>query len=450
MTLATDVRNRIKAISTRKDVRVETRRLGRGLKKQWLLDYARDEHKLPDEIIDFYAEFDGFEFAWQSNGLIDDPRGRARGVVRMSKLDDLMWREREGFELMPLDNVYNGDRGVFLVRQGGEIRAGFATQGVKNLENVRWFDSFTHLLTDMCDRGFLPYELGDIDVVDAVREKLSQPPPKVRSKLVAGTRVFGAKIKTSDFGLPRRGTVRELVKGSNGKTYADIDWDWGDRSFTRQNLLATVAPDAYEQIRTQDLREVDPEVLRQLLDQFGYNVASAMYVDRDPDKPVRFSCQSIYWLADVSRATPLAGYREWVGQQVTAIEGQPDPNRAGNVEAQSPYVGADSTIPMTGRFGGSEFSMFHSDVDLHRLARSMVESVVLRWLRTPKEDAYAKVVALVKRMKFERKDNPISSFIRKVDPKKPPSLCPVPLWADSETKAKSLGLVGGPVYYTHD
>jgi len=448
MTLAIDVRNCIKAISKRKDVRVEHRKLGRECKKQWRLEYARDEHKLPDEIVDFYAEFNGFEFAWQSNGLLADPRSRARGVARMLNLDDLMWSKRDGFELMCLDNRWCGDRGLFLVRRDGEIRAGFATNDVNSLDKVRWLGSFTQLLTNMCERGFLPYEIEDEGLLNAVREKLLQPPPKSRPKFVAGTRVFAAKVKTEGFSLSRRGTIREVVVGTNGKKYAKIDWDYGDQSFTRADLLALVAEDAYEQIRTQDLRSVDSKVLRQLLDQFDYNVGSSLYIDGDPKKSVGFTCESFYWFADVSRATPLEGYLEWVGKQLDAIAGLPDQNKVDAEKAEGIYADARVSIPLTGRFGGDSFSMFHDTVDVRRFARALVESAALRWLRTPKEDVYAKVVALLDRVGIDADNNPLSRFFRGIDRNNPPNLLAVSHWNDFETRAQALGL-DGQIYSYH-
>lgn len=434
-TLATQVRDRIKAISRRKDVRVEYRKLGRALKKQWLLDYAIDEHKLPREVVDFYAEFDGFEFAWRSNGLLDDPRDRARGVIRMKKLDDLMWRERKGYEEMQLDNFYSGI-GLMLIREHGIIRAGYLSREAKSIADIHWFESFSDMLQSVCRRGFLPFELDD-PLVAAVQDRLATP-CKLKHKLIVGARVYGEKVKTEGFGLDRRGTIAEIVTGTNGQPYARVEWDLGDVSWTRVRLLAGIAEDSYERVRTRDVREVPPDVIDPLLDQFSHNVGSCLYMDADPEKSVQCTCESTYWLSDLSRSTPLAGYAGWVQMQLDKLPDLSETSRS-HVKA-----------PLTGAFGGSEFSQFREGRDLRRFAQALVESVAVRWTRAPQTLAHKQVVALFDRLGFTGDTESMPHFIRTVDPERPPRLAAVPRFDRYWEKAKSLGLDGAPVYYTHD
>ncbi len=448
MTLATEVRNRIKAISTRKDVRVEYRKLGRAIKKQWLLEYARDTYRLPPEIIEFYAEFDGFDFAWRSNGLVDDPRDRARGLLRLQKLNDVRWSEAEGYEVMRLDDGY-GHGGLMLIRRDGEIRAGYAPKTIKSLDDVRWFASFREMFEVLCYRGFVPLGIEDDALIEAVHKALAGPKPK-KVKLEVGTRVYGEKIKTEGFDLSRRGTIAAIVDGNNGRKYARINWDKGDTSYTRVNFLQAIAEDAYERVRQQDLREVSPEVLGPLLDGFGHNVSSCLYIDGEPDKTVRFSCESMYWLVDLSRSTPLEGYLQWVSRKLDGWKKLPSQERVDYEEAEGIYdMSANIDTPITGGFGGSSLGMFRSGLDIRRLARAMIESVALRWLRAPQELDYAQVIQLFDRIGWEREKDNFASYIRTIDPKSPPELRPLPKFEDENKRAQSLGL-DAPVYYCHD
>ncbi|MEZ4384764.1 MAG: hypothetical protein R3A79_25770, partial [Nannocystaceae bacterium] len=445
MTLASALKDRVKELSGRADVRVTYSRLGRPIKKAWLLEYARDEHGLPPAIVDFYAALDGLQFAWRGNGLTCDPRDAGRGFFCLRKLDDLMWFDKSGFEVMRLESDW-GDQGLLLVREGGALRVVYAAQAVRDdLRGVIELGSFEAMIEAAIARAFLPPPLIDSPAALAVIAALAAPAPK--RKIAAGARVFAAKVKTEGFGVDRRGAVTELVKGANGKPYALIDWDHGDRSFTRATHLVGLGEDLYERARERPLGELTPEEAEGLLDQFGHDTSVALYRDADEDRPVRLSCEATLWLAAVSRATPLPAYLDWVRARLDAIDGLPDQAQLDAELADGVYVDARVDIPLTGRFGGDHLGLFATSRDTRRRAQVLVESAALRWIRDPEGVARADILAILERGAWEPSDEEtLVAAVRGAA--EVGRLAPVPEYDSATAKAAALGLKGAPVYYT--
>ena len=446
MTLASTLKDSIKKLCARADVHVTHKKIGRALKKKWLLEYARDEQGLPPEIVDFYAELDGVNFTWRGNGIEGGTRDLARGQFELQKLDDLMWYEREGFELMRLDGQWD-NLGLLLVREAGDIRVVYAPKVIRDeLSGVTELGSFTEMIEGAIARAFLPCALIGSPVLDTVRAALARPPTK--RKVGVGSRVFGAKVTTDSFGLDRRGRVAELVKGNNGTRYALVDWDHGDRSYTRVNLLAVLAEDAYERARADGLLELAPEERAGLLDQFSNNSAGALYRDADPDQPVRLSCDSTLWMTGASVSTPLPEYIRWVETQLDELA-QPG-SEAEKVEDR--YHDGVLDMPLTGIFSGSYLHLFTTGFDPQRRVRALVEAAALRWLRDPEAVEREQLLELLARVPWEAReddDDPtLASSLRAGETLD--GLAAVPRFDDSFEKARALGLEDWPVYYMHD
>jgi hypothetical protein len=334
-------------------------------------------------------------------------------------------------------------QGLLLVRRGDDLRAVYSPSLLTgdDLSGAVDLGTFSEMITAAMDRAFMPPALLGTPIVDGVRDALARPPAK--RKVVAGARVFGAKVKTESFGLDRRGTVRELVKATNGKTYALVDWDLGDRSYTRSNLLAVVADDTYERVRSRSFDEAAPAELGGLLDQFSNNCGVALYRGADPDAAVRITCEATLWLASASAMTPLRDYIAWAEGRIAALRSE-HPDGDGGITSMS------ADMPLTGRFNGSYVHLFTSGFDPLRRARVLAECAALRWTRAPEGVARSVILALLEQLPWERDEDEetLVSAIRADAPVA--DLAAVPESDDDSQRAAAIGLAGAPIYYTHD
>ncbi|HVH97270.1 MAG TPA: BRCT domain-containing protein [Enhygromyxa sp.] len=260
--VAAELREFVKALKKRKDITITVSSIGRKADKgtrNWL----RSE-KIPEELIEFYGEFNGFHLEWS---FIEPPGG---GCIRIPPItqwtrftgdDNTYMNFGDDREALLLDEI-TAEGGTWLVRDKGtaDTRATIIfASAAEGRDGVIAASSIVEYLRKAMENGFAPYwprcfrpsKYVSYATQEQIIERFKAP-PVTPSKITVGARV--------QFGFFSEGGRGEVLANFNapanshtnfsGTAFAQVRCDEGTVAWIPHKWIAVrKKQDAYDQLR---------------------------------------------------------------------------------------------------------------------------------------------------------------------------------------------------------
>ncbi|MFO7563640.1 MAG: hypothetical protein R6X02_13415 [Enhygromyxa sp.] len=443
------IKNLKKALSKRPDVYADFERIGRPIKDASRIEEAVNETGVPAALAELYAGCNGLHVAWCFVGYDadeGDPRGLLGGKARLLELDKLCWQELGEHRVMRLDNEWN-NHGLLVLRSPGRddrvIYAKHELRGEDDFGAVIELGSPQEFFPRWVELGFPLPMIWSTPLLEQQAARLAKAPTKRKVEL--GARVWPHKAKSHDTSHTMRGQVRAIEAGSNGKRYAEVEWDDATVSWIRVNLLAALGRDRYELAASEP---IPADGLSSLLAWLSSNEGVQCFVVSEADAHEHRVAKESYWLARALAGTPLEQLIDATAAWVEARE-IPSPADYEREKAEGIYVPGPEEAVEASTMRFADFAPAES-VSLRRAARALTDAVVIRWLRERDEAAPAALIALDERVGSPYRDEDETRRLGEHLATPGKRRVVARLDDDSElSSGQALGL-SGPVRYTHD
>lgn len=426
-------------------VYADFRLLGRPIDNEYTIKYAREEHRMPGGLVDFYAECDGLQVFWSFVGQdgTDGPEdGVLGGHVILRKLDDLRWHKLGDHGVMRLSSKWSND-GLMLLRPPGQparLVYGADVRREEELASVKELGDPAAFFQRWLEAGMPHASIWDTPALQKQTALLTAAPAE--RKVTVGARVWPKASSWHYDSGTMRGLVLRLEQGSNGEAYAEVSWDEGTTTWLQAKLLAVLGRDRME---TTCLNPAAAANLSELLVWLSSDSMDECFVTSGGQTRGYMTWRQALWLAQALVAVPLDQLIEaataWIAaRDVPTTADLQRESGAGGIEPGPYEVISEATYP----YGPSESPPIHQ-VLLRRAARALVDAVIIRWLREGVE-APQSLVALDARVGREDVGSDLGACLRQ---RGPHAVAARVMSADDVTRGEALGLPG-PVSFSHD